>query len=158
MIIYDSIEEANKRRLCNIKWKKANPEYSKAYYKKYREANKAYLKEQHKEYSKNYYKRPQSKLAKAMRNALYRTIKHIGLSKEHQTFKYFSCTPAELKVHLEKQFKEGMSWDNHGKWHIDHIKPLSSFTQDTIMQANHYTNLQPLWAEDNLSKSDKIVF
>jgi len=50
-----------------------------------------------------------------------------------------------------------MSWDNHGKWHIDHIKPISSFTEETIMQANHYSNLQPLWAAENLSKGAKII-
>jgi hypothetical protein len=48
-----------------------------------------------------------------------------------------------------------MSWDNYGQWHIDHIRPISSFKQEEWEQINHYTNLQPLWAEDNLKKSNK---
>ena len=51
-----------------------------------------------------------------------------------------------------------MNWDNHGEWHIDHIIPLSSAnTEEELIKLCHYTNLQPLWAEDNLSKSDKII-
>jgi hypothetical protein len=58
---------------------------------------------------------------------------------------------------LEKQFVVGMSWDNRNKWHIDHIIPLSSAkTEEEIYKLAHYTNLQPLWAEDNLSKGDTI--
>ena len=51
-----------------------------------------------------------------------------------------------------------MNWQNHGKWHIDHIKPLAKFNPndyEDVKKVNHYTNLQPLWAEENLKKSDK---
>jgi len=68
------------------------------------------------------------------------------------------CTLAELKTHIESLFQPGMTWENHGDWHIDHKKPLASFDlTDRIqfLQACHYTNLQPLWAAFNLSKSDK---
>lgn len=72
------------------------------------------------------------------------------------------CSIPELKQYLESKFKPGMSWENHGRygWHIDHIIPLSSFDltdRDQFLKACHYTNLQPLWAKDNLSKSDKIL-
>jgi hypothetical protein len=70
------------------------------------------------------------------------------------------CTPQELKEHLEKQFKEGMTWDNHGMygWHIDHIIPLSSATtEEELYKLCHFTNLQPLWAEENLSKGNRIL-
>jgi hypothetical protein len=71
------------------------------------------------------------------------------------------CTIEELKQHLESKFQEGMSWDNWGVhgWHIDHIIPLSSFDltdREQFVKACHYTNLQPLWAKDNLRKKDKI--
>lgn len=71
------------------------------------------------------------------------------------------CSSEFLKEYLEKQFTEKMSWENHGfyGWHIDHIVPLSSAkTEEEVYKLCHYTNLQPLWAEDNLKKGDKILF
>ena len=70
------------------------------------------------------------------------------------------CSIPELKKHLESQFQPGMSWDNYGLhgWHIDHIKPLAAFDltdENQVKQACHYSNLQPLWAEDNLRKGTK---
>lgn len=70
------------------------------------------------------------------------------------------CTLDELRVHLESLFKPGMTWDNHGKWHIDHIVPLCSFDltdREQLLKACHYTNLQPLWSEENLSKGGRNV-
>lgn len=71
------------------------------------------------------------------------------------------CSIEELKKHLESKFKPGMSWNNWSKdgWHIDHIKPLNSFDLTDPIQlkeACKYTNLQPLWAFENLSKGDKL--
>lgn len=71
------------------------------------------------------------------------------------------CTIEELKNHLEKQFMEGMNWENHGLygWHIDHKIPLSSAqSEDDLYKLCHYTNLQPLWASDNLKKGNKLIF
>ena len=63
-----------------------------------------------------------------------------------------------VRLHIEKQFKDGMSWRNFGEWHIDHIIPLSSGNnQDEWIKLNHYTNLQPLWAKENLQKGAKII-
>jgi hypothetical protein len=59
------------------------------------------------------------------------------------------CTIPELMVYLEARFQEGMSWENYGAWHLDHIKPLVLFDltdREQFLQAAHYTNLQPLWA------------
>jgi hypothetical protein len=68
----------------------------------------------------------------------------------------------ELKRHLEEQFVDGMSWENYGEWHIDHIKPLSSFNitdinSDEFKKCWSLSNLQPLWAKDNLKKYNKIL-
>ena len=64
----------------------------------------------------------------------------------------------EDKEHLENQFKEGMTWHNRSEWHIDHIVPLSSANnEEELYKLCHYTNLQPLWAEENLKKSNKIL-
>ena len=72
------------------------------------------------------------------------------------------CSVEEARTHLENQFTEGMTWDNYGKngWHIDHIIPLSYFDfsdPEQQKRAWHYTNLQPLWAIDNIRKSNKII-
>lgn len=65
------------------------------------------------------------------------------------------CTLGELKTHLSNQFKDGMSWSNWGKWHIDHKKPLYYFdltVPEELAKAFHWSNLQPLWAAENLAK------
>jgi hypothetical protein len=95
-----------------------------------------------------------------IRNRLKIYLKKCNFTKKNKTFDIVGCTPEFLKEHLEKQFKEGMSWENYGLygWHIDHIIPLSSAkTEEEIYQLSHYTNLQPLWAEDNLKKGNKIL-
>jgi hypothetical protein len=80
--------------------------------------------------------------------------------KKSKTFEIIGCTPEFLKEYIEKQFIKGMEWSNHSVygWHIDHIIPLSSAnTEEEIYKLCHYTNLQPLWAENNLKKSNKIL-
>lgn len=74
------------------------------------------------------------------------------------TSKSIGCSTKELKAYIESKFQSGMTWENYGKWHIDHIRPLASFNLNDpkdFEKANHYSNLQPLWAEDNVKKSDK---
>ena len=75
--------------------------------------------------------------------------------------KLVSCTNNELKSHLESGFVNGMTWDNYGKlWHVDHIKPCALFDmkkESDIKTVNHFANLQPLWAIDNLKKGDKYA-
>lgn len=82
-----------------------------------------------------------------------------GNTKSKATRKLLGCSVEKFKGHLELQFTLGMSFSNYGKWHIDHIKPCASFDltkESEQKQCFHYTNLQPLWAEDNLAKSDKF--
>jgi hypothetical protein len=68
------------------------------------------------------------------------------------------CSPVELKMYLEKQFENGMTWDNRNEWHIDHITPLSSAkTEKDVINLCYFTNLQPLWVKENLEKSNKIL-
>lgn len=90
-------------------------------------------------------------------NNFYDTKKKMY--KNNHLIDFLGCTPEYLKNHLQKQFCHGMSWKNHGLWHIDHIKPLSSAKNvDEIYNLCHYTNLQPLWAFDNLKKADKNYY
>lgn len=80
--------------------------------------------------------------------------------KSAKTQELIGYTAQELIAHLERQFSNGMSWDNYGEWHVDHIRPLSSFkdsTSETIRQAWALTNLRPLWAEENLKKNARIT-
>ena len=71
------------------------------------------------------------------------------------------CSYEDAFKHIENQFTEGMSWDNHTTdgWHIDHVIPLASAkTEEELKSLCHYTNLQPLWAEENLSKGAKVIY
>ena len=99
---------------------------------------------------------PLFKLAMSMRGRMRLFIKKSGFNKNKSTFKLIGCSPDELKAHIENRFKSGMTWKNHGRWHIDHIKPLASAKSiDAMNKLFHYTNLQPLWADENLKKKDK---
>jgi hypothetical protein len=103
---------------------------------------------------------PLFRLINIMRVRTRLFFKSKNFKKKNSTFKIIGCTPEFLKEHLEQQFTEGMSWGNQGLygWHIDHKIPLSSSnTEEEIYKLCHYTNLQPLWAEDNLKKSNKII-
>ena len=88
-----------------------------------------------------------------------------GILKKHKTNKtldLLGCSAQFLRTYIENQFLENMTWNNYGKygWHVDHIIPCSSFDLTDLAQQQicfHYTNLQPLWAIDNLKKSNKII-
>lgn len=93
------------------------------------------------------------RLERNLRHRVYKAIR--GNSKSKPTLELLGCTVEEVKVHLEDQFWAGMSWENYGEWHIDHIKPCAKFDltkPEEQQKCFHYTNLQPLWAEHNLSK------
>ena len=95
---------------------------------------------------------PERRIAHAFRVRVKNVLK---AGRMQRSAALLGCTYQELLKHLESQFQDGMSWDNYGEWHIDHIRPCASFDLlDPEQQAQcfHYTNLQPLWAEDNLRK------
>jgi hypothetical protein len=101
---------------------------------------------------------PQFRLANRLRGRLRQALK--GTRKSARTLDMLGCTLEHLIKHLESRFQTGMSWLNQGKWHIDHIRPLASFDLSDPEQqrmACHWTNLQPLWAIDNLRKNDRII-
>ena len=100
------------------------------------------------------------KLTDNIRRRINHFLKTVNTPKKGSTFDIVGCTPQFLKEHLEMNFKEGMTWENYGLygWHIDHIIPLSSAQNEgEIYELCHYTNLQPLWAKENLSKGCKIL-
>lgn len=88
---------------------------------------------------------------------LHGTLKRMNKTKNDKTINLLGYSALDFKLHMESLFLDGMSWLNHGEWHIDHIIPLSKFNQDTpISVVNALTNIQPLWAKDNLSKGNKL--
>jgi hypothetical protein len=102
---------------------------------------------------------PTFKLIKNIRRRLNRFISFTYFTKKNTTINLIGCPPDELRLFLEQKFKDNMSWDNYGEWHIDHIIPLSSAkTEEELCKLCHYTNLQPLWAKDNLIKSNKLDY
>ena len=157
----ERINEQNKKRYNSdpVLREKVNKR-AKNYYKvnkekitTYRQDNKENRAEYHRQ---RYNSDPLYKLTSNLRSRFYNAIN--GLVKYESVLNLIGCTLEELKAHLGSQFTEGMSWENHGEWHIDHIRPCASFDltdQEQQKQCFHYTNLQPLWAKDNLSKGAK---
>lgn len=90
------------------------------------------------------------------RQLIYRTLRHQGKDKDSGTYDLLGYTADQLREHMEGLFEDGMSWANHGEWHIDHKRPLASFPPDTPPSVvNSLDNLQPLWAIDNYRKHAK---
>jgi hypothetical protein len=103
-------------------------------------------------------KNPKFHLSKILRTQLYWALKKQNTVKKCSVFELLGISKEEFICYIEKQFKTGMTWKNYGKWHIDHIKPCTKFDLLNIEEQKkcfHYTNLQPLWAKENLIKSDK---
>jgi hypothetical protein len=121
--------------------------------------NRPKLAERHKEYERKRKKSdPEFKIMKTLRSRLNNALKRQDSSKCKSTIELTGCSITFLKSYLEERFTCGMSWSNHGEWHIDHIKPCCKFNLLDVNQqveCFHYTNLQPLWAIDNLKKGDK---
>ena len=130
-----------------------NKEYQKEYQKEYRKDNKS---KNRKYYEKSYAKikaTPLLKLKKNLRGRITDAFKVSFWTKNNTTKKMLGCNFETAHKHLERQFTKCMSWENHGEWHIDHIIPLASAqTEEELIKLCHYTNLQPLWAIDNLMK------
>jgi len=103
------------------------------------------------------------RLRMILRRRCVDAIKCRGGRKGYKMLELLGATPLDCRIWLESKFLPGMTWDNHGwgegKWHIDHIMPCASFdltNPDEQKKCFHYTNLQPLWHNDNIAKSDKI--
>lgn len=142
-----------------------NQNYRKKYYTKNKNIenvrstkwnieNKDKIKIYKKEYEKKYYKKNKFKII--CRRMISRTIKTLNTKKSGHTNDILKYSPDELKYRIESLFKIGMSWDNYGEWHIDHIISISKFPINTPFYiVNALSNLQPLWKEENLKKGNK---
>lgn len=95
-----------------------------------------------------------------IRSLLARTLKASGKKKNSSTSNLLGYTSQELRENIELKFQAGMTWENRGEWHIDHVKPIAQFIKEGITDPpiiNALDNLQPLWATDNLSKGSKYI-
>ena len=104
---------------------------------------------------------PLYKLISNFRTAIYQVLKENRVDKNQSYFDVLQYTPEQLIVHLEKQFTEGITWENYGEWHVDHKLPISSFNiqkmgDSEFMKCWSLENLQPMWGEENIRKSNKI--
>lgn len=98
-----------------------------------------------------------SKLKSNISSLVRKSFRVKGYTKLSKTHEILGCDWDTFKIHLERQFLPGMTWENRSEWHIDHIVPLASAkTEDDVIKLNHYTNLRPLWAKDNLEKGAKM--
>jgi hypothetical protein len=94
-----------------------------------------------------------------IRRRINKELAKIGGKKSQSTEEILGCTIGEFRKYIESQFKKGMGWHNRDQWHIDHIVPMSSAkTEEDIIALNHHTNLRPIWASENLRKSNKMEF
>lgn len=134
-------------------WRARNPGKSTAAVKAWRVRNPESAKAARQRWLN---KKPMRKVIVSCRS---RVSMALSGKKTKSTLKYIGCSWVELSTHLESKFQLGMTWENYGRhgWHVDHIIPLASANSfDELIPLLHYTNLQPLWALDNLRKSDKM--
>lgn len=134
--------------------------------REYYENNKELISIRNREYNKGIYKEKIKdrrdrdylfKLKCNLRNLIKNSLVRQGYTKKSKTYEILKISYDEFILYIESKFQNGMSWDNYGKWHLDHIIPLSiAESEIELLKLNHYTNFQPLWAADNIKKSNKL--
>lgn len=152
----NNIENIHKQKKI---YNKNNVDKKSKYDKEYRKNNTEKLRKKQRAYQ---YKRRNNnilfKLISNIRHRIGNSIKNGGFKKSSRTASILGCTFEEFQIHIENQFTDGMTWVNYGLWHLDHIYPVSmAESEDHLLQLNHYTNFQPLWAEENIRKSNKVI-
>lgn len=168
--------EANKEKLAetNKKYYEANREKLAEKKKEYREANAQHIKKYDRQYREdkrhhcehNIQKRqckicdPQGHLRGIVSSRIHKALKS---DKTDHSIEYLGCTIEEFKTHIENQFKENMTWANFGTWHIDHVVPVKykkdnqDPTLEDVIERLHWSNTQPLWANDNRLKGNRFI-
>jgi hypothetical protein len=142
-------------------WYEKNKEHRKEYLKEYREKNIDNIRKTKRDYERNRKARdPLYKLISNFRTAIYQVLKENQIQKNGHYFEILKYSPENLIERLESKFKDGMTWDNYGEWHVDHIKPISLFQiteigDDEFMSCWSLDNLQPMWGIENIRKSNK---
>ena len=166
------------KKIADKKWRDNNKEYLSLKHKKWSEKNRDHLNDyhqkwreknidKHREYKRKYEKHrkatdPLYKLITNFRTAIWTVLKESNVDKYGHYFDVLQYSPEELINHLEKQFKDDMTWDNYGIWHVDHKSPITSFDiqemgDEEFMKCWSLDNLQPMWGEENIRKSNKVL-
>lgn len=155
--------EDNSERLkeANKKWRLNNSEKCRIYTLQYKKDNPEIAREASRKFNKKRYLIPKNRLSSNISRLIRKSLKY-GKNGSHWEG-LLNYTLIDLANHLEKQFKDGMTWVNQGMWHIDHIIPVSwwqfnSYTDREFKQCWSLANLQPLWALENIRKSNKIIY
>jgi hypothetical protein len=144
-------------------WSEKNREHLTEYHKKWRTDNIDKWRKTKRVYEKNRKASdPLYKLISNFRTAIYQVLKESNVEKNRHYFDILQYTPEELITHLENQFTERMTWDNYGEWHVDHKLPITSFNIEEMgdkefMKCWALENLQPMWGDENIRKSNKIL-
>jgi hypothetical protein len=166
------------KKVADKKWRDSNKEYmsnkSKTWYEQNKEHRKEYIKEYHKnnidkirktkrDYERNRKARdPLYKLISNFRTAIYQVLKESNVEKNKHYFDILQYTPEQLITHLENKFTDKMTWDNYGEWHVDHKLPITHFNISEMgdsesMKCWSLDNLQPMWGDENIKKSNKLL-
>jgi hypothetical protein len=168
-------DNKEKERASSRRWREKNAEYNEKRLGVWRENNREKInttsslwRSNNRErvilfrqrYKKKTYATPKGYLSYSIRGGINKSLKNGSKNRERWT-QLVGYSVEELKRHIEKQFTDGMSWDNHGKWHIDHIIPISAFNYETPLDIDFgrcwaLSNLRPLWAKENIRKNDRL--
>lgn len=141
-IYYNNNKEAHVKR--TLDWRDKNREKFNEYRRKYKKSKRE--------------SDPLFKLRHNLSNRTSAAFRNRSWNKNSKTQEMLGADYETAFNHIESRFKQGMSWDNFGEWQIDHIIPLASAkTEKELIQLCHYTNLQPLWANENIKKGNKII-
>ena len=140
------------------KYRENNPEKCNAYNKKYCQRPEV-KKKRNARLKKRYHTDPLYRITNNLRSRVHKAVK--GKNKSADTMTLLGCSTTHLQDYLTMRFQPGMTWENYGTWHADHMMPCASFDLEDPEQQRrcfHYTNLQPMWGSENMSKSDKIIY
>jgi len=151
------------RAIYAKEYRQRHPEKIRESLKEYQKANPEKIRQWARNRHHRGMKSPEFVIVKRMRGRLHDELRF----RSRKTVKFASildfigCSRSELVKYIESKFKEGTSWENRTEWHVDHIRPVSSFDmldENEQRKCFHFSNLQPLWREENLAESDKIIY
>jgi len=158
--------EYYKKKKCEIKknsarWRKENPHRYAELRRKHRSKNIDTLRASDARYRRERYENdPEFRCIRSLRARFITALSREKISKKGSFCKGLGYRGADLVRHLERQFEKGMTWDNHGEWHIDHITPISKLVREGVTDpsvVNCLSNLRPIWAKENISKGSEIT-